>query len=131
MDKKTTTRRVKKKQYRSNWENTIANELIKNKVKILYEEDKLVYTIPTSEHIYTPDFKLSNSAYIEAKGIFDRKDREKILLIKEQHPRIRIYLAFQNARQKISKRSKTTYGDWCTKHGIEWSHGGIKKEWLE
>lgn len=116
--------------FKSNWERRIAADLKKFKIPLQYEVDKLQYIVPASNHTYKPDFKLPSGNYIEAKGIFDRKDREKILLIKERYPKIKIFLAFQNARQKIYKSSKTTYADWCDKHGIEWSHGGLKKEWL-
>ena len=123
-------RRKKTNRYKSKWEQKIADELTALKIPLQYEVDRLKYIIPASEHTYTPDFKLSQYKYIEAKGIFDKKDREKILLIKEQYPKIKIYLAFLNSRQKIYKRSKTTYAEWCDKNGIEWSHGGIKKSWL-
>lgn len=125
-------RKAKKRDpvFKSRWERTIATELERYKTPIQYEVDVLPYTIPESNHKYKPDFKISDTLYIEAKGIFDQKDRDKILLIKEQHPDIKICMAFMNAKGKIYKRSKTTYADWCEKHGIEWSHGGIKKEWL-
>ena len=117
--------------FKSKWEASIAAELKACKIPLQYEVDKLEYIVPESNHTYRPDFKLPSGHYIEAKGIFDKQDREKILLVKEQHPGIKIFLAFQNAKQKIYKRSKTSYADWCTKNGVEWSHGGIKKEWLK
>ena len=125
-------RRAKKKDpvFKSRWERTIATELEQYKVPLQYEVDVLPYVVPESNHKYKPDFKITDKLYIEAKGIWDRQDREKILLIKQQHPSITICMAFQNAKQKIYKRSKTTYAEWCDKNGIEWSHGGIKKEWV-
>lgn len=123
-------RAVKPIVFKSNWERKIATELEALNIPLQYEVDVLEYTIPESNHKYKPDFKVGKDRYIEAKGIFDRKDREKILLIKERYPKIKIFLAFMNARQKIYKGSKTTYGDWCDKHGIEWSHGGVKKSWV-
>lgn len=125
-------RRSKKKDpvFKSRWERTIATELEKYKIPLQYEVDKLQYTVPSSNHTYKPDFKIADKVYIESKGIWDREDRNKILLIKEQYPDIKIYMAFQNAKQKIYKRSKTTYAEWCDKHGIEWSHGGLNPNWF-
>lgn len=128
MGKKRTISRVR---FKSKWEQKVATELKGFKIPVQYEVDVLEYIVPESKHKYKPDFKLPSGNYIEAKGIFDRKDREKILLIKERYPKIKVFLAFQNARQKIYKGSKTTYAEWCDKNGIQWSHGSIKKEWLE
>jgi len=98
-----------------------------------YEPDKFTYSIPATKHIYTPDFKLSEGAYIEGKGIWDAADRKKMLLVKAQYPEIRFYMLFQNAHKRLSKKSKTTYANWCDKHGLEWGHmpSGIPKHWLE
>lgn len=117
--------------FKSRWERTIATELEKYKIPLQYEVDRLSYTIPESVHTYRPDFKISDTLYIEAKGIWDRKDREKILLIKQQYPKVTVCMAFQNANQKIYKRSKTTYAEWCEKNDIKWCHQGIRSEWLE
>ena len=74
---------------------------------------------------------LAISVLILAEITFlDAKDRQKILLLKEQRPDITILMLFQNANQKLYKGGKSTYGDWCTKNGIAWSHKIIKKEWL-
>ena len=40
------------------------------------------YEKPATKHKYTPDFVLPNGIIIEAKGIFEREDRQKHLLIK-------------------------------------------------
>lgn len=109
--------------------------LIKNTLgdKVTYETDKFSYEVPATKHIYTPDFKLSPTKYIEAKGIWDSEDRKKMKLIKAQYPDITFYMLFQNAHKRISKKSKTTYADWCEKVGLEWGHmpSGIPKHWLE
>ena len=77
-----TARLVRDKQrYRSMLEVLIHETLGK---KVTYEPDKLTYTVPASKHVYTPDFKLSETAYIEGKGIWDAADRKKMLLVKQQ-----------------------------------------------
>lgn len=96
-----------------------------------YEKNKIKYTVPSSEHIYTPDFRLPNGIYIETKGRFVTEDRKKHLLIKSQHPNLDIRFVFQNSKNKIRKGSKTTYADWCDKYGYKYSDKTIPKEWLE
>lgn len=120
-----------KQRYRSMLE-VLIKETLGDKV-ISYEVDKFTYVIPATKHIYTPDFKLSDTVYIEGKGIMDRDDRKKMLLVTRQYPHIKFYMLFQNARKKIAKNSKTSYADWCDKNGIEWGHfpSGIPKHWLE
>ena len=71
--------------------------------------------------------------YIETKGLFKAADRAKHLYMREQHPDITIYLVFQNPNNKLSRASKTSYGEWATKHGISWTtlEAGIPKEWIK
>lgn len=83
-----------------------------------YEQDKIKYNIPASTHSYTPDFTVTKNVYIETKGLWVAADRKKSVLIKEQHPDIRILYVFQR-NQLISKNSKTTYLDWCDKNGLD------------
>lgn len=82
-----------------------------------YETEYIEYTLSNR---YTPDFKLGDSIYLETKGFFKASDRRKMLEVKKQHPHLKIILFFQNSKVRLGKRSKTTYGDWCDKNGIEW-----------
>jgi hypothetical protein len=102
------------------------------KDKATYETVKFSYVVPASKHTYTPDFCLSPTKFIEAKGIWDAEDRRKMLLVIKQYPEVKFYMLFQNARKKIAKGSKTSYGDWCDKHNIEYGHfpSGIPAHWL-
>jgi len=79
---------------------------------------------------YKPDFILPNGIIIEAKGVWTSSDRKKHLLVKEQHPELDVRLVFQQASNKITKGSKTTYGDWCDKKNIKWSNKVIPTSWL-
>lgn len=129
-------KRVTKKQagvkhgYRSGLEETISQLLTENNIDGEYEKHKVKYTIPTTDHVYTPDFKLPNGIFIETKGRFVMEDRKKHLLIKSQHPDIDIRFVFQNSRNKIRKGSPTTYADWCKKHGFLYADKTIPQEWL-
>ncbi|MBW6421634.1 endodeoxyribonuclease [Rhizobium sp. XQZ8] len=83
-----------------------------------YETHKLSYTI---SHTYIPDFiDEANKRIVEAKGNFPLEERTKMLAVKKQNPDWQIEMVFQNPKAPINKGSKTTYGDWCDKHGIAW-----------
>lgn len=95
-----------------------------------YEKYQIKYVKPASEHIYTPDFILSNGIIIEAKGLFQREDRMKHLMIKQQYPKLDIRFVFQNSKTKLYKGSKTTYADWADKHGFTYAHKVIPDSWF-
>jgi len=120
------------KGYRSKFEYQLATKLELDGMEYEYEKDVLKYHVPASDHKYTPDFKVlgtKDTFYIEVKGIFDKEDRKKHLLLKKQGaPEIRF--VFYNAKKTIYKGSKTTYGDWCDKNGFAWAHRIIPEEWL-
>lgn len=52
-------------------------------------------------------------------------------LVKASNPELDIRFVFQNANNKLSKNSKTTYGEWATKKGFKWCHKEVPKEWIE
>lgn len=84
-----------------------------------YEEEKLPYIYPETKKTYLPDFTKDN-IIIEAKGRFTAADRKKMLLVKEQYPDRIILMVFGRSENTIAKKSKTTYGDWCTKNNLSW-----------
>lgn len=91
------------------------------RTKLPYEQEKLAYVVPASNHKYTPDFHIfGTNIYLETKGRWTVVDRKKHLLIKQQHPDKRIILVFQNPKMPISRGSKTTYAGWAEKNGLEW-----------
>jgi hypothetical protein len=86
--------------------------------KLGYEDSKIKYVIPSSNHTYTPDFTVTSNVYIETKGLWTGTDRKKAVLIKEQHPEITILYVLQR-NQGLSKKSKTTYLDWAAKNNLD------------
>lgn len=132
MAKKISTKRqtALKHGYRSGLEEQLDLSLKTRGIDGQYEQHKLSYIKPATNHTYTPDFKLPNGIYIETKGRFVLEDRKKHLLIKQQHPNFDIRFIFQNAKNKLRKGSKTTYADWCSKYGFLYSEGTIPPEWL-
>ena len=116
--------------FKSGLEEIISNQINDKGIKVEYETEEVTYSIPASEHTYHPDFRLPNGIYVETKGRFVIADRKKHLLIKAQHPELDIRFVFSNSRNKINKGSKTTYADWCTKHGFKFADKTIPEEWF-
>ena len=82
------------------------------------------------DHKYIPDFQLPNGILIEVKGWFPPEDRSKMIAVKECNPDLDIRFIFLNANGKISKDSKTTYGEWAEKHGFQYASRHLPIEWL-
>ena len=117
--------------FRSGLEERIASELSVKEVRFEFEKTKLKYTKPEKVHTYTPDFYLiKKDIFIETKGLFTSADRQKMRLVKEQHPKLDIRFIFNNSKAKISKKSKTTYAMWCEKYGFLYADKHIPKDWL-
>lgn len=110
-------KRKKNSKYRSRFEERLSERLLKLGFK--YEPFKIDYSIPITQHKYTPDFVLGNLIY-ELKGRFTASDRKKMKLLVEQHPEFNFVMVFQNPEVKINKGSKTTYANWCEKNNIKW-----------
>ena len=116
--------------FRSGLEKRVGDALNKQGIPYTYEEDKIKYVKPARNATYTPDFRIGDM-YIETKGRFMTADRQKHILIKDQHPELDIRFVFSNPNQKISKNSKTTYAMWCEKHGFQYSKETIPTAWLK
>lgn len=116
--------------YRSGLEKRIQEQLTTLSVPFEYEKLKIEYEVHEVRK-YTPDFViLSNGIIVESKGRFVVADRKKHLLIQKQRPDLDIRFVFSNSRAKINKGSKTTYGDWCDKHGFLYADKLIPEGWL-
>ena len=135
---RTTTSKVRrnaiKHGYRSGLEHTISQQLEKAGVPVIYEQEKLAFLWPSRPSTYTPDWKLltkdGSYFYVESKGRFLTQERQKHLLLREQHPDINIRFVF-SSNQKLYKGSKTTYSMWCEKHGFQYAFKTIPDAWLE
>jgi|TARA_R110000737_G_scaffold189713_2_gene211625 hypothetical protein len=116
--------------YRSKFEISIAADLGKKKVGFEYEPSAFSY-IPKVRS-YTPDFYIAEKDfYIEAKGRLTTNDRVKHLMIKSQWEELDIRFIFMQASNKILKGSKTSYADWCDRHGFLWAEGTLPIEWMK
>ena len=93
--------------YRSAFEINIAKSLANRDVPFEYEKHKF-----------------------EVKGHFDKGDRVKMQLIKQQHPNLDIRFVFLRASNKIYRGSKTTYADWANRYSFPWAEGNIPQDWI-
>lgn len=117
--------------YRSGFEHKISEQLEQQNINPQYETTVVKYTIPARDSKYTVDFTLPNGILVETKGRWMPDDRKKHLLVKEQHPELDIRIVFQSAKSKLRKGSKTTYADYCDKHGIQWAEKTIPQSWID
>lgn len=116
--------------YRSGLEIKIKDYLKENNVPFKYEKVKIEWE-DLMYRTYTPDFLLENGIIIEVKGRFTSDDRRKHLAVKKQHPNLDIRFVFENSRRKLNKGAKTTYGQWCEKHGFQYYDRIIPQEWIK
>ena len=102
-------------------------------VPFVYEGAWVPYDVPSRTAKYLPDFRVGN-IILEVKGWFGRqgaKERQKLVLLKEQHPDLDIKLVFTDSKKRIYKTSPTTYAMWADDHGFLWADKGtIPAEWL-
>lgn len=114
--------------FRSKFERDTALSLKSEGVAFEYETLKIQFT---KLAVYTPDFIFPNGVIIEAKGYFKPQDRTKHILISQQHPEYDIRFLFQNAYNRLTNKSNTTYAGWCERHGFKWCHKKIPSEWIQ
>ena len=114
--------------FRSLLEKVFAERLHDLELPAKFEAETFEYV---KKSHYTPDFKIGPNTFIETKGHFSSADRGKLLAFKDQYPQVTIILVFGRAKNFLSKKSDTTYGEWATKHGFEWIDikENIPKSW--
>ena len=114
--------------FRSGLEEKVADLLSGLGISYEYESKKIPYVI---QHHYTPDFILPNHTILECKGYWDAADRRKIKQVKLDNPDLDLRMVFQAPYNTISRKSKTTYAQWCEKLDIPWtSFQNIPLDWL-
>ena len=116
--------------YRSGLEHVVLNSLTTRKCNAKYECFKIEWE-DLAYRKYTPDFLLPNGIIVETKGRFTPADRMKHLCIKKQHPSLDIRFVFSNSNAKLRKGSKSTYADWCQKHGFLYADKDVPDDWLK
>lgn len=120
--------------YRSGLEDKLSEQISDAGLEVIYERDKVTFSVPERQSTYTPDFFITTENggfYIEGKGRWTVDDRQRHLLIREQHPNLDIRFVFSNANAKLYKGSPTTYAQWCDKFGFRYANKTIPPEWLK
>ena len=137
-------------EYRSKLEKDVAEKLAAAGVEFGYESQNIRYTVPAREAKYLPDFSFEGCPIIvEPKGRFGGnyegsrgkrmggskdaavRERQKFILLKEQHPELDIRFIFSRASTPIYPKSKTSYGKWATDHGFKWAEKTMPDAWVE
>jgi hypothetical protein len=120
--------------YRSGLEETVAKQIEEAGHPVVFEADKFSYTWPARNSKYTPDFRITRKDgsvfYVETKGRFETKDRQKHILLKETQNAPEIRFVFSRSKTKISKGSPTSYAKWCDDHGFQYSDKSIPDAWF-
>lgn len=114
--------------FRSEFERWVWSTATKYKNKIEFEPYYLPYVIKGS---YLPDFVLANGIVVEAKGRLTAADCRKMRSVKASHPELDIRFVFQNANNRMNKRSKMRYWEWAEKHNFGWAEGSIPPDWFK
>jgi hypothetical protein len=140
-------------EFRSGLERDVAAKLTAAGVPFGFESQHIKYIVPQREAKYLPDFSFNGDEYpkdcpiiLEPKGRFGGainpklrvsvkdaavKERQKFILLKEQHPELDIRFIFSRAKTPIYKGSPTSYGKWATDHGFKWCEKTPPDEWIE
>jgi len=118
---------------RSRNEEVVAEALGLTGYPFSYESVKLPYV---RQHHYLPDFTLHHHrCHVEVKGYWPPEDRSKMLAVARSNPDVVVVMVLIKPDLCISKASKTTYSQWCTRHGIPWvtfsGDAALMKERLE
>lgn len=104
--------------YRSGSERRLADVLKAAKCPFQFEPYYIPYRVEQTRK-YLPDFVLPNGIILEVKGRFTATDRQKQLLVRKSNIFDDIRIVFDNPNNKLYKGAKSTYADWCSKHGIQ------------
>lgn len=108
------------KKRRSRLEQRFETVLEEYGIEYEYEVTKIPYVIPASDHNYCVDWTIANGVMIETKGyLSDYRERQKYVLLKEQHPDLDLRFVFDNP-SKLCGGTKMTHAKWADKHGFKW-----------
>lgn len=111
--------------YRSGFERTVATQLTQAKVTFEFEKYVFPYVI---NHEYTPDFRLGNGIFVEAKGKLRKEDRAKLIAVKAQYPELDLRLLFMRGSESIAG-GRITNAQWAERNGFIWAEGRMPESW--
>ena len=122
--------------YRSKFEQRVHTNIYKFMSPVEYEPDTYYFPFKVGkgkcldcgsprisrQSSYTPDFKIGDKVYIEAKGKFTPTNRTRLIAFAEEYPSVKIYLLFQRDNW-LTKQHANKYSDWATDHGFDFAIG--------
>jgi hypothetical protein len=117
----------KDREHRSRLEEEVEQALESMGYTPSYEAERFNYVLHRK---YTPDFKVGQ-VLIEVKGWWPPAERSKFLSVIVCNPGLPIFVALQRPYLTLSKKSKTTYAEWCSRHGIAWCPIPIPPDFME
>jgi hypothetical protein len=121
----------KPKGFASGFESDVAAELVANNVSFTYEAMSIAYTTPGKDVQFTPQFILEhNGIVLQSIGYLDGALRQKLLLLKKQHPALDLRLILRSPNARLSKRSGTTAAMWCGRFKFQYAATVPPKAWL-
>jgi hypothetical protein len=119
----------------SKFEETFEKTLIARSIDYAYEVVKASFTPPLKVRTKLWDWLIttdSGATFVcETKGYWSPRNRLDETEAIKQNPHIDVRYCFMRASTPIRKGSKTTYADWCDKHGIRYCVGTIPDAWLQ
>lgn len=111
---------MSEKKRRSKLEQKFEEILKESKIDYEYETTKIPYIVPESNHNYIVDFSGSNGIQYEVKGwLSDHQERQKYILVKQQHPELDLRFVFDNI-DKLCGGTKYSHKKWCEKNGFKY-----------
>lgn len=118
--------------WRSGLEEAIQRQLTTRGVLFTYEELTIPFVQPQKPRKYRPDFVLlSNGIIVESKGRLLTAERQKHLLVQQQHPSLDLRFVFSRSSTRISKQSRTTYAQWAADHDFKYADKLIPDAWIK
>jgi hypothetical protein len=95
--------------FRSNWEANYARIL--NEMNISWEFEKHTFDL-SNGMTYTPDFKISDTKFVEIKGIMDETSKEKIHLFLLEYPQYELDLIDEEKYRTLRNLFKHKISNW-------------------
>lgn len=121
--------------FRSPFEHKVALNLSERGCTFKHEPYNIKYSVPVQKKNYLPDFEITKSngepLFVEVKGRFDSKDRQKMKHLKASNPNVDVRFLFWSATKKINPKSTTTYADWCKQYGFQFAEKVVPEAWLK
>lgn len=130
--------------FASKFEKRIWDQLKQAKVKVEYEPETFEYHRRTRQTYcrqcgskstyqrarYTPDFRIGDGIYIEAKGYLKAENRAKMEDFLSSNDGFDLRFVFGADNWTTRKRIKK-YSDWANAIGAKWAIGSVPDDWIE